>query len=112
MVTLNPAEIFGIADRIGSIEPGKDADFLVLEGHPFEYNVLPQMVYIDGQRVHETPRVPAGAATQSAQGAGGGFWWFAGGLVAGTLLTGTVASRVGSRRRARWDLAPGRNRAS
>ena len=29
MVTLSPAEMFGIADRIGSIEPGKDADFLV-----------------------------------------------------------------------------------
>ena len=43
MVTLNPAEMFGMANRIGSIEPGKDADFLVLEGHPFEYNVLPEM---------------------------------------------------------------------
>jgi imidazolonepropionase-like amidohydrolase len=36
-------------DRIGSIDVGKDADFMILEGHPFDYQVLPEMVFIDGR---------------------------------------------------------------
>ncbi len=51
MVTLNAAEMLGVADRIGSLEVGKDADFMILEGHPFDYRVLPQMVFIDGRLV-------------------------------------------------------------
>ena len=51
MVTLNAAEMLGMGDRIGSIDVGKDADFMVLEGHPFDYRVLPQMVFIDGELV-------------------------------------------------------------
>jgi imidazolonepropionase-like amidohydrolase len=51
MATLNAAEMFDMGDRIGSIEVGKDADFVVLEGHPFDYRALPQMVFIDGKVV-------------------------------------------------------------
>ena len=36
MGTLNAAEILGLGNRLGSIEVGKQADFMVLEGHPFE----------------------------------------------------------------------------
>ena len=53
MVTLNAAEMIGMEDRIGSIDVGKDADFMILEGHPFDYRVLPQMVFIDGELVFE-----------------------------------------------------------
>jgi imidazolonepropionase-like amidohydrolase len=56
MATLYPAEMLGIADRIGSIEVGKDADFIVLPGHPFDYRVLPDMVLIDGRLVHGAER--------------------------------------------------------
>jgi imidazolonepropionase-like amidohydrolase len=52
MFTLNAAEMFGMEDRIGSIDVGKDADFMILEGHPFDYRVLPEMVFIDGRLVH------------------------------------------------------------
>jgi imidazolonepropionase-like amidohydrolase len=55
MFTLNAAEMLGMEDRIGSIGVGKDADFMILEGHPFDYRVLPQMVFIDGELVHEGP---------------------------------------------------------
>ena len=55
MVTLNAAEMLGMDDRIGSIDVGKDADFMILEGHPFDYRVLPLMVFIDGQLIHEGP---------------------------------------------------------
>ncbi|SVB94614.1 uncharacterized protein METZ01_LOCUS247468, partial [marine metagenome] len=51
MGTLNAAEILGLGNRLGSIEVGKQADFMVLEGHPFEYNVLPLMVFVDGNLV-------------------------------------------------------------
>jgi imidazolonepropionase-like amidohydrolase len=53
LVTLNVAEMFGMENRIGSIDVGKDADFMILEGHPFDYRVLPQMVFIDGYLVYK-----------------------------------------------------------
>ena len=48
---LHAAEMAGMGDRIGSIDVGKDADLVILEGHPFDYRVLPQMVFIDGELV-------------------------------------------------------------
>ena len=55
MATLNAAEMFDVADQIGSIEIGKKADFIILEGHPFDYRVLPTMVFIDGVMVYRAP---------------------------------------------------------
>jgi imidazolonepropionase-like amidohydrolase len=52
MVTLHVAEMLGMEERIGSIDVGKDADLQVMEGHPFDYRVLPQMVFIDGKMVY------------------------------------------------------------
>ena len=49
MATLNAAEMLDMGDRIGSIEVGKDADFVVLEGHPFDYRVVPTYVFVDGR---------------------------------------------------------------
>ena len=49
MATLNAAEMLDMGDRIGSIEVGKDADFVVLEGHPFDYRVVPRYVFVDGR---------------------------------------------------------------
>jgi imidazolonepropionase-like amidohydrolase len=54
MLTLHAAEMAGMEDQIGSIDVGKDADFMILEGHPFDYRVLPQMVFIDGELVFRT----------------------------------------------------------
>ncbi len=36
-ITLNPARILGISDRVGSLAPGKDADLALYDGDPFEY---------------------------------------------------------------------------
>ncbi len=55
MATLNAAEMFDVGDEIGSIEIGKKADFIILEGHPFDYRVLPTMVFIDGVMVYRAP---------------------------------------------------------
>jgi imidazolonepropionase-like amidohydrolase len=48
-ITINPAEIIGVADRVGSLEPGKDADVVIYSGHPFDYRTVPELVLIDGQ---------------------------------------------------------------
>jgi imidazolonepropionase-like amidohydrolase len=55
MVTLNAAEMLGIEDRVGSIDVGKQADFMIIEGHPFDYRALPLMVFIDGRLIHQGP---------------------------------------------------------
>ena len=52
-VTLNPAKLLGIANRVGSIEPGKDADLVLFNGDPFEYLSNVCGVMIDGVMVKE-----------------------------------------------------------
>lgn len=47
-VTRNAAQIAGIADRVGSVEVGKDADLVLFEGDPFEVMSSPDMVMING----------------------------------------------------------------
>ncbi len=52
MLTINPAKILGLEERIGSIEVGKDADLVVWSGHPFDMKSIVERVYIDGQLVY------------------------------------------------------------
>ncbi len=51
-LTINAAEIYGIADRVGSLEVGKDADILISEISPLQYNAQAWKVIINGQIVH------------------------------------------------------------
>lgn len=51
-VTVNAAEIIGLADRIGSIEPGKDADLIILNGPLFELKTMVETTIIDGKQVY------------------------------------------------------------
>ena len=48
-ITIVPAEILGVADRVGSIEKGKDADLRILDGDPLELRTRVEMVLIDGE---------------------------------------------------------------
>lgn len=48
-VTLWPAEILGVADRLGSLEPGKNATLFVANGDPLEVFTTIERVWIDGQ---------------------------------------------------------------
>lgn len=50
-ITINPAEHIGVADRVGSIEVGKDADFMVTDGCLYALNTHVVATYIDGIRV-------------------------------------------------------------
>lgn len=51
-ITLNPAEIIGVSERVGSIEPGKDADLVVFDGDPFSIATKINRVYVNGQSVY------------------------------------------------------------
>ena len=53
-VTLTPAEIFGVEDRIGSLEPGKDADIAIFSGEPLHYMSVVERVLIDGKTVFKS----------------------------------------------------------
>ncbi|MGI9241323.1 MAG: amidohydrolase family protein, partial [Verrucomicrobiales bacterium] len=47
-VTLNPAKQLGIDDRVGSLEPGKDADLVIWSQHPMSGRAIAQQTWIDG----------------------------------------------------------------
>jgi hypothetical protein len=50
-LTIVPAIVAGIEKRVGSLEPGKDADFLVLDGDPLDPRTRIEQVFVEGQRV-------------------------------------------------------------
>ena len=52
-LTINAAEILGIAQRVGSIEKGKDADLVILNGDPLEVTSGVEMVIINGNIVYQ-----------------------------------------------------------
>jgi imidazolonepropionase-like amidohydrolase len=55
-VTLTPAEVFGIADRVGSLAVGKDANVVVWSGDPFEFATDAEHVLIRGRSVKAPSR--------------------------------------------------------
>lgn len=50
-ITINAACIAGVGDRLGSLSPGKDADIVVMDGHPFHWRSRAVHVIIDGEEV-------------------------------------------------------------
>lgn len=54
-ITRGPAEILGVADRVGSLAPGRDADLLVLSGLPLEPTTHVLRTYVNGRVVFEAP---------------------------------------------------------
>ena len=52
-ITINPAEHIGVADRVGSLEVGKDADIVITAGSPFEVLTEVKAVFIDGARIEQ-----------------------------------------------------------
>jgi len=55
-LTLSPAEIFGVSDRLGSIEKGKIANLVVTDGDIFEEKTKIKMIFVDGRKFE--PREP------------------------------------------------------
>jgi len=52
-ITLTPAEILGVADRVGSLEKGKDADILILSGNPLAVTSRIKRVILKGETVYQ-----------------------------------------------------------
>ena len=50
-ITINPAQIAGIDNRVGSLTPGKDADIVITSGHPINLFSRVQTVLIGGRRI-------------------------------------------------------------
>ena len=52
-ITITAAEILGVADRLGSLQVGKDADIIILDGHPFHYNTFVEFTLINGKVLYD-----------------------------------------------------------
>jgi imidazolonepropionase-like amidohydrolase len=52
-VTSTAAEVLGVADRVGTLEVGRDADFLVLSGPPLAVGTMVEQTWIDGRPAYE-----------------------------------------------------------
>lgn len=52
-ITINAARVCGIDDRVGSLEQGKDADIIILDGHPFVLKTNVMLTMINGEVVYE-----------------------------------------------------------
>jgi imidazolonepropionase-like amidohydrolase len=55
-VTLAPAEFFGAADRVGSLQPGREGNVVVWSGDPFEFTTRVEHVFVRGQEYHDRTR--------------------------------------------------------
>jgi len=55
-VTIAPAKVFGLAQRVGSLEPGKDADLVVRNGEPLDPRARVETVLIDGHIEYDLQR--------------------------------------------------------
>jgi imidazolonepropionase-like amidohydrolase len=61
-VTLNPAKSLGIDDRVGSLEPGKDADFSIWSGSPLSYTSTCEQTWVEGRKYFDRAADLAGRA--------------------------------------------------
>jgi imidazolonepropionase-like amidohydrolase len=53
-LSFNPAKALGIADRVGSLKPGKMADVVLWNGNPFSTYTRPEKVWIDGAMMYDS----------------------------------------------------------
>jgi imidazolonepropionase-like amidohydrolase len=68
-LTVAPAEIFGVADRVGTLDAGKIANVLVTEGELFDASSKVKFVFVDGRKYEPAP--PAQVADGDQGGRGG-----------------------------------------
>jgi imidazolonepropionase-like amidohydrolase len=55
-VTIWPAEIFGVQDRVGSLAPGREANVVIWSGDPFEFTTRAEHVWVRGIERNEKTR--------------------------------------------------------
>lgn len=59
-ITINPAKILGVDQQVGSLEKGKDADIIILSGHPLEVRTRVEKVFVNGNLVFSFSREQGG----------------------------------------------------
>jgi imidazolonepropionase-like amidohydrolase len=64
-ITISPAEILGIADRVGSIEKGKDADLVILKDQPLKIQSIVDRTLINGRIAYTRPAAKTETAAKS-----------------------------------------------
>lgn len=57
-ITITAAELCGVDARIGSLEEGKDADVVVLDGDPFDYRTFVELTFVNGKLLYEKATSP------------------------------------------------------
>jgi len=57
-ITITAAEICGVESLIGSLEEGKDADVVVLDGDPFDYRTFVELTFVNGKLLYEKAKSP------------------------------------------------------
>jgi len=57
-ITITAAEICGVDTRVGSIEEGKDADLVVLDGDPFDYRTFVDLTFVNGKLLYDRSKSP------------------------------------------------------
>ncbi len=73
MITLNPAKQLGVADKVGSIEVGKEADLAIFNGHPFapasrvEKTIIDGKVYFDRDKAMTLDKLIKGKVTTATE---------------------------------------------
>ncbi len=55
-VTLTPAEVFGVSERIGSLQTGRDANVVIWNADPFEFSSVAEHVFVRGREYTEMDR--------------------------------------------------------
>ena len=112
-LTMTPAEILGVSDRLGSIEKNKTANLILATGDIFDERTRVKFAFVDGRKFDIVEPEPAPAAGAGRQGgaeaaSASGRWELSinapqGAMVltltlrqSGTSLTGDIASEMGS----------------
>ncbi len=67
MVTVYPAELLGVSDRVGSLSVGKDADFVVLDGEPFGLHTRVQSVFVNGRAAYTAKSAAKATVIQASR---------------------------------------------
>lgn len=96
-VTIWPAEILGVSDRLGTIETGKIANLVVTRGDLFDRNRTIAHVFIDGRPVDLRPAPPSGIVTAGALATG--TWTLNVNLGSGDIAATLVVQQEGERLR-------------
>jgi imidazolonepropionase-like amidohydrolase len=73
-MTINPAQILGVADRLGTIEPGKIANLTITRGDLFDQKPNIAYVFIDGRPVDLKPATAAPAPAAATPASVSGIW--------------------------------------